>query len=154
MSVDSAPSLGVYYFLSLTLSVCPSVTLLLQIDSSFFVSQWNRAIFGHHVSIWWHSIKRCSLIVDLGPLTPKIYSPILLAITLHYQVANRGRALGSSKLLPRGNSLNFGANHCCHGNDILARRGVQTTPTGLSVCLSVIPLAPSAVLGCGPRPRC
>jgi len=34
-----APSLGVYYFLSLTLSVCPSVclsvTLLLQIDSSF-----------------------------------------------------------------------------------------------------------------------
>ena len=30
-----APSLGDYYFLSLTLSVCLSVTLLLQIDSSF-----------------------------------------------------------------------------------------------------------------------
>jgi len=39
----SAPSLGVYYFLSLTLSVCLFVTLL-QIDSSFFVSRWNRAI--------------------------------------------------------------------------------------------------------------
>ena len=52
-SVDAAPSLGVYYFLSLTLSVCVSVcryvcmsvTVLLQIDSSFFVSRWNRAFF-------------------------------------------------------------------------------------------------------------
>jgi len=39
--VDSAPSLGVYYVLSLTLSACPSVrlfvTLLLQIDSSLFL---------------------------------------------------------------------------------------------------------------------
>jgi len=25
----------------------------------------------------WHSIKRCSSIFDLGPLTPKIYSPKL-----------------------------------------------------------------------------
>ena len=33
---DSAPSLGVYYFLSLTLSVCLFVTLL-QIDSSLFL---------------------------------------------------------------------------------------------------------------------
>jgi len=37
--IDSAPSLGVYYFLSLTLSVCPSVCLsvmlLLQIDCYF-----------------------------------------------------------------------------------------------------------------------
>jgi len=44
--VDSTPSLGVYYFLSLTLSVAPSVC-----DASpsnrffFFVSWWNRAIF-------------------------------------------------------------------------------------------------------------
>jgi len=41
-------TLGVYYFSSLTLSVCMSVcmsvTLLLQIDSSFFVSRWNQAI--------------------------------------------------------------------------------------------------------------
>ena len=43
----SAPR-GVYYFLSLTLSVPMSVRLSvtpLQIDSSFFVSRWNRAIF-------------------------------------------------------------------------------------------------------------
>ena len=48
----------------------------------------------------WHSTKRCSLIFDLGPLTPKIYSPELLAITLHYDVATRGRALGTAASLP------------------------------------------------------
>jgi len=46
----------------------------------------------------WHSTKRCSSIFDLGFLTPKIYSPKLLAITLHYHVAICGRALGSSAL--------------------------------------------------------
>jgi len=43
---DSAPSIGVYYFLSLTLSVCLSVTLLDAPSNRFFffVSRWNRAI--------------------------------------------------------------------------------------------------------------
>ena len=40
----------------------------------FFVSRWNPAIFGHHFSVW-HSTERCSSIFDLGPLTPKLYSP-------------------------------------------------------------------------------
>ena len=46
----------------------------------------------------WHSTKRCSLIFDLCALMPKIYSPKLLAITLHYHVATRGRALGTAAL--------------------------------------------------------
>ena len=46
----------------------------------------------------WHSTKRCYSIFDLGPPTPKIYSPKLLAITLHYHVATRGRALGTAAL--------------------------------------------------------
>ena len=40
----SAPSLGVYYFLSLTLSVCPDVCHAPS-NCFFFVSWWNRAIF-------------------------------------------------------------------------------------------------------------
>jgi len=46
----------------------------------------------------WHSTKRGSLTFDLGPLTPKIDSPKLLAIMLHYHVATRGRALGTAAL--------------------------------------------------------
>ena len=101
----SAPRLGVYYFLSLTLSVCLSVCfmMLLQIDSfSFF--DGIEPFFGRHVSEW-HSTKRCSLIFDLGPLMPKIDSPKLLAITLHYHVATRGRALGSSALAWRKSAI-------------------------------------------------
>jgi len=73
----SVPSLGVYYCQQLTLSVRMSVPLFVCHAPSncfFFVSQWNRAIFGHHFPMW-HSTKRCSSIFDLGPLTPKIYSP-------------------------------------------------------------------------------
>ena len=76
-SVDSAPSLGVYYFLSLTLSVrmsvCMSVTLL-QIDSSSLFLDGIEPFLAHHFCVW-HSTKLCSSIFDLGPLTPKIYSP-------------------------------------------------------------------------------
>jgi len=111
----SAPSLRVYYFLLLTLSVCLSVT---NIDSSFlfldgiepcldknckmllldfrfvamatkfglffpknrncffFVSRWNQAMFWLLV-LHDPSTKRCSSVFELGPLTPKIYSPTL-----------------------------------------------------------------------------
>jgi len=69
----SAPSLGVYYFLSLTLSVCLSVTDKLQIGPFLFLDGID-PFFGRQFSMW-HSTKRCSSIFDLGPLTPKIYSP-------------------------------------------------------------------------------
>ena len=55
---------------------------------------------------------------------PKIYSPKLLAITLHYHVIARCRALGTATLLGKSrNPLNFGADPCCHGNEIWPRRG-------------------------------
>jgi len=58
--IDSVPSLGVYYFLSLTLSVCisicPSVTLLLQIASSFLFVDGIEPFFGRQFSMW-HSTK-------------------------------------------------------------------------------------------------
>ena len=60
----SVPSLGVYYFLSLTcLSVCLFVT---NIDSSFFVSRRNRAISGNQFSVT-KTTKLCSYIFDLLP---------------------------------------------------------------------------------------
>jgi len=55
---------------------------------------------------------------------PKIYSPKLFAITIHYHVATRGRALGTAALPGElGNPLNFGADPFCHGNEIWPRRG-------------------------------
>jgi len=47
---------------------------LLQIDSSFLFLDGIEPFFGRQFSMW-HSTKRCSSIFDLGPLTPKIYSP-------------------------------------------------------------------------------
>jgi len=76
-SVDSAPSLGVYYFLSLTLSVCmsgsPSVTLLLQIASFLFLDAIEPFSGPSVLRVALYKI--FSSISDLGPLTPKIYSP-------------------------------------------------------------------------------
>jgi len=70
-------------FLSLTLSVHPSVCLSLCSFKSilFFVSRWNRAIFGRQFSVW-HSTKLFSSIFDLGPLTPKSLLPkICMSVT-------------------------------------------------------------------------
>ena len=69
------PSLGVYYFLSLTLSDCPSVCH--KYCFFFFVSWWNRAIFGmsfFHVTLY----KTLFLDFWFRPPTPKIWtkSPI------------------------------------------------------------------------------
>jgi len=91
-----------------------------------YVSRWNRAIFWPsvlHVALY-----KFSSIFDLGPLTPKIYFPKLLAITLDYHVATppppvvalSARQLCLGKV---GNPLNFRADPCCHGNEIWARRG-------------------------------
>jgi len=129
----SAPSLGVFYFLSLTLSVYASVGLsvclsvILQIDSSFFILDGIKPFFGHHLSMW-HSTKRCSSIFDLGPLMLKMYFPKLLAITLHYHVATRGRALGTADLPGESRqSTELRADPCCHGNEIWVRRGGPVT---------------------------
>jgi len=78
------------------------------------------------------STKRCSSIFDLGPLTPQIYSPKLLAITLHYHVATRGLALGSSAPAWRKSAIHWMTElrgqrllpSChAHGNKIWPRRG-------------------------------
>jgi len=82
-------------------SVCPSVCLsvtLLQIDSSFLFLDGIEPFLA--VGSPCGTTKRCSSTFDLGPLTPKIYFPKLLAITLHYDVATRGRALGTAAALP------------------------------------------------------
>jgi len=55
-------------------SVYPSVCHALSNCFFHFVPRWNQAIFGRQFSMW-HFTKRCSWIFDLGPLTPKIYSP-------------------------------------------------------------------------------
>jgi len=68
---------GVYYFLSLTLSVCMSVCLSccsFKLMLLFLFIDGIELLFGHHLSMW-HSTKLFSSIFDLGPLTPKIYSP-------------------------------------------------------------------------------
>jgi len=75
LTIDSAPR-GLLFFVvdSVCLSICPSVCHAAPSNRFFlFVSQWNRAIFYHYLSMW-HSTKHCSSIFDL-PLTPKIYSP-------------------------------------------------------------------------------
>jgi len=56
------------------LSVCLSVCHTPSNCFFFFCFSWNRAIFGRQFSMW-HSTKLFSMIFDLGPLTPKIYSP-------------------------------------------------------------------------------
>jgi len=67
--VDSAPSLGVYYFcpwLSVCLSVClsasPSVTLILPIASSFLFLDGIEPFFGHQFSTW-HSTKLFRILI-------------------------------------------------------------------------------------------
>ena len=78
LSVDSAPSQGVYYFLSLSLSVCLSVYMYvchgkLQIASFLFVDGIE-PFLGRQFSMW-HPTKLFSSILDLCPINPKIYSP-------------------------------------------------------------------------------
>ena len=72
----SAPSLGVYYILSLTLSVCTSICLSVCHKHCFFfvVSRWNWAISWPSV---FHDKNYKTLFFNFWfrPLTPKIYSP-------------------------------------------------------------------------------
>jgi len=66
-------------------SVCLSLCHKLQIAYFFFVSRWNRALNWPSVL---HDPLYKTIFFDLGPLTPKIYSPKLLAITLHFSGHN------------------------------------------------------------------
>jgi len=78
----SAPSLGVYYFqqMSVCLSVYHTEFKLLLL---FLFLDGIEPYFGHQFSMTPSTNSRSS-IFDLSPLTPKIYSPILVAITLHF----------------------------------------------------------------------
>jgi len=82
--IDSAPSIGVYYFLSLTL-VCLSIRL--SVCVCVFVTLLSRSFkliflfcFWMELSHFWPSVLHVALYktlffnFDLGPLTPKIYS--------------------------------------------------------------------------------
>jgi len=130
--VDSAPSLEVYYFLSLTLTVCmsvsPSVTVLLQIDSSFLFLDGIEPFFDRQFSMW-HSTK---IFFDFWfrPLNPKIYSPKFGTKSpicrLVWQIDRKclwllGGFLGWP--IQWNHAKCCGADPCCHGNDILANFG-------------------------------
>jgi len=66
-----------------------SVTLLLQIDSSFLFLDGIEPFFARQFSMW-HSTKLFSSIFDLGPLTPKIYSP-------KFKIAHRPDMFGPTR---------------------------------------------------------
>ena len=105
--IDSAPSRGVYYFWSLTLSVCPSVCLSRCFFKSiplFFVSWWNRAIFWPSFLYVAHSTKLFSSIFDVGPHSPK-FTPQNLHVS-HW--------------------VSQSVDHGLCVNDIWARHGVQS----------------------------
>jgi len=92
-------------------------------------SPWNRAIFWPSFSIW-HSTKRCSYILDLGPpdaqnLLPKICtkSPIS-RLVWHIDWRCFGLPGGFRGWPIQWNHAKCcGADPCCHGNEIWARRG-------------------------------
>ena len=77
------------------------------------------------------STKRCSSIFDLGPLTPKIYSPKFgtkSPISRLVRMADRPETFGSTRgFSGMADSMEpckmLWADPCCHGNEIWARRG-------------------------------
>jgi len=89
-----------------------------------FVSRWNQAIFGRQFSMT-PSTKRFSSIFDLGPQTPKIYSPKFAQNRLYGQLVWKidrmfGPTSGFSGTEPR--KMLWGR-PCCHSNEIWAKRG-------------------------------
>ena len=124
--------LGVF-FLSSTLSVCMYVCHTAPSNRFFFVSRWNQAIFYPsvlHVALY----KLFSSILDLAPppnaqnVLPKICTCTKSPITwLAWQKDRRCLHLlgGFRGWLIQWNHVQCcGADSCCHGNDICARRGV------------------------------
>jgi len=109
--------------------------------------------FGHQFSMTPSTNSRSS-IFDLSPLTPKIYSPILVAITLHFSghifvtswtiheiFLHQTGGLGE-RPIQRNHAKCCGADPCCHGNEIWARRG-DPSPTGLMVIVVIAAVAAS-----------
>ena len=86
-------------------AVSPSVTnfkLLLLFCFSMELSQFLPRVLHDP------STKRCSSIFDLGPLTPKIYSPKLLAITLKFGGCNFVTSLTTCKIFAPNGVLQSG----------------------------------------------
>jgi len=104
--------------LLLTLFVCLSQTLLL-----FCFSMESSHFFGRQFSMT-KTTKRCSSTFDLGPLSPKICTKLPIS-RLVWQIDRR--CLGLLRGF-RGWPLQWnhakccGADPCCHGNEIWARR--------------------------------
>jgi len=129
----SVPSLGVYYFLSVMLSVCPDVCL----SHSFkllllFCFLMELSHFLAVISPC-GTTKHCSSIFHLGPLMPKICTKWPISWLL-WQMDWRCLHLPGGF---RGWSIQWnhakccGTDPCCHVYDIWARRG-DRSPTGLS----------------------
>jgi len=121
-------------------SVCLSVTLL-QIASSFFVSQWNRAILCRQFSMW-HSTKRCS---NANNLLPKICNCTKSPISrLVWQIDWRCLSLPGGF---RGWPIQWNHAKCC-GVTLVATAtkfglGADNQwPTGLSLVVAHFPKIP------------
>ena len=109
-----------------------------QIASSLLFHDGVEPSFGRQFSMTPYT-KSCSSILDLGPLTPKIdspkfakKSPITRLVTYMTDrpemfASNRGF---SGWPIQWNHTKCCGADPCCHGNELWARRGVQS-PTGL-----------------------
>ena len=96
----------------------------------FFVSRWNRAIF-LAVSSQWPLAQNCFLqpqICTKSPITRLVWH--IDRRCLHLPGGFRGWPIQWN------HAQCCGADPCCHGNEIWARRGVQL-PTGLSSTMSV-----------------
>ena len=104
---DSTPSLGVYYFLSLLLSVClsgsPSVTLLLQIASSF--------LFLYGIEPFLHISSPCGTLQNFFLRNSSLWlKNIKLAYSIFQHCQYSGRREASFELLnaticPQGSKL-------------------------------------------------
>jgi len=94
----------------------------------FFVSRWNRAIFGCDFSIC-HSTKRCSSIFDLGPSHPKFTPQNLHKIACKSAcTADRPEMFRPTRgfsgwPIQWNRAKCCGADPCWHGNEIWARHG-------------------------------
>ena len=119
------------------LSVCPSVCHAPSNCFFFFVSRWNRVIFGRQFSMT-SSTKRFSLIFDLGSLTPKIYSPKSPISRLVWQIDRRCLGLPGGF---QGWPIQWNHAECC-GPTFVAMAtkfglGAEIqSPTGLSATIS------------------
>ena len=108
----SAPIRSLLFFVvdSVCMYVCLSVCHKLQV-ASFCFSTESSHFFGRQFFMT-PSTKRCSSIFDLGPLTPKNFSANYL---WHVCDDSRGNLCTQR--------LACGADLCCYGNEIWARRG-------------------------------